>query len=208
MKAQNLSVVPNVMPRASLLLLCGFFLASVIGCASGPPVSVDYDASEDLTNYETRPISLTDLNARGYGSGGTRLQMRALAVCHGQECAPEEVTIVFQVSGTSDLRTENRSLQLTVEGETYKSTDGQENTARSLQEVEHLSGNIASLNLTFEEFRKLAEAKEVTGEFSSADFQVSHDRRHPLRALIQRVQGGSSKSSVQESISQKDGPSL
>lgn len=159
------------------------------GCASGPSVSTNYDASEDATTYRTRSVSLSGLNiGSGYGTGA-HVQVRALASCSGQECVPKDVVFVFQVSGSSDLRMENRAVELTADGKRFRSERQEPDIDRTLEDIDHASGNLASLQLSFDEFRRIAEAEEVSGSLGSSSFSLSYERRSTFRTLVQEVQG-------------------
>lgn len=159
------------------------------GCASGPSVSTNYDASEGVTTYRTRSVALSGLNiGSGYGTGA-QVQVRALASCTGQDCAPKDVVFLFQVSGSSDLRMENRNVELIADGKRFRSERQDSEINRTLEDIDHASGNLATLQLSFDEFRRVAEAEEVSGSLGSSRFSLSYESRSTFRSLVQEVQG-------------------
>lgn len=164
-------------------------LAFLVGCAPSRPVDVDYDPSEDVTTYKTS-VPLAELRAGGsYGSEAS-FRLQVLSGCSGEECVPEEVMLVFQASGARNLRMEDRTVVLNVDGAQFRTRAGQEEIATTIYEVDQVSGRVASLRLTFEDFQRLAEAKKVTGKLGSSGFRLSYARRSPFRALVQQVQEG------------------
>lgn len=165
-----------------------FIIGGVIsGCASGPPVATNHDASEGITTYKTRAITLSGLTiGSGYGTGA-QVQQRALASCPGEECKPDEVILVFQVTSSSELRMEDRTVELTADGNTYRSERKASETNETFNDIDRAFGNLASIQLTFDEFQSVATAKEVSGSLGSASFMINYDSRSPYRALVKKV---------------------
>lgn len=168
-----------------------FLVVGVLyGCASGPPMTTNHDASEGITTYKTRAITLSGINiGSGYGSGA-QVQVRALASCSGEECKPGEVVLVFQVSGSSELRMENRSVELTADGDTYRSKRQRREINQYLSDIDRATGNVATIELSFDAFRRIAIAEEFSGSLGSSRFTLSYESRSPFRALVKKVPEG------------------
>lgn len=168
-----------------------FLVGGIIsGCASGPPVTTNHDTSEGITTYKTRATTLSGLTiGSGYGTGA-HVQQRALASCPGEECKPDEVVLAFQVTSSSELRIEDRTVELTADGNTYRSEPNPPEPNETFNDIDRAFGNLASIQLTFDEFRSVATAEEVSGSLGSASFTLSYESRSPFRALVKKVQEG------------------
>lgn len=172
----------------------GIILVSglVAGCASTPPVTADYDTSEDVTVYETKSISASNWSMGSVYGGRSNLRVHALAACNGQECTPDEVTLIFQISGTSDLQMNNRSVELSADGKEFHSESGPRGTPQHFGEIDRTMGYVGSLQLSLDEFETISEAEDLSGRLGASEFTLSYGRRSAFRALIQQAQGGSS----------------
>lgn len=187
----EMSNMTAILRRLGAFLL---ILGLLSGCVSAPPVSTNYDASEGVTTYRTRAVALSGLEI-GSGLGrGARVQMRALASCPGPECTPQNVVFVFKVSGSSDLRMENRTVELIADGKRFRSEREEPDVDQTIEDVDYASGTLTSVQLTFNEFRTVAEAGEVSGSLGSSRFSLGYERRSPFRTLVREVRGESQPS--------------
>jgi len=166
-----------------------FSLGILTGCASSPPATTTYDSSKDVTTYETKPISLPGVQIGGSSfGGGTEASIRALGKCKGANCQLSQVEMVFQVSGSSDLRMENPPVELSAGKLTVKSMTSDQGAKRRAQEIEAVTGEVARLQLSVEEFRHFAKAEEISGSLSSWDFTLSRNDTKPLRLLMRKAE--------------------
>lgn len=162
----------------------------LVGCASRPPATTDYDPSENVTTYESRSISLSGLQIGSSSlSSGTEVSIQALGQCKGADCRPDEVALIFRASGSNDLRIDNPSVELTAGKLTVKSTSPDRDKNLRFREIDKISGEVTRIGLSFEEFRHFAEAEELSGSLADSRFTLSQNRTQPFRTLIRRAGG-------------------
>ena len=173
-------------------------LGLLAGCASISPVQTDYDPDDDITTYESRSTQVPDLRF-GSGSLGSRNQVsvEALGKCDGSGCQPDDVTLVFRSSGSNDLRVANPSVTLTADRLTVRSVSSDRTKKQDAREIDKVTGELARISLSFEEFRRVAEAERVSGSVGSESFTLSHDRRDSFRAFVQQVEGRETKGAAE-----------
>lgn len=167
-----------------VLAVFGFF---VVGCASTGPVETSYNASMNQTEYETDPIAIPGLSLSGGFGTSSSLEVWAKGQCRGQQCKPDRVTLYFQVPASSSMRRENRAVEFIADGERLGSARPEMKDARDTGETAEASGIVATMEMSFDDFRSLAEAEDVTGSFGTSDFSLSQGKRSPFRALVQEV---------------------
>lgn len=178
------------------ILLVGLLVAT--GCSSGGSVRSTYSATEDVTEYRTTRISLPGTEwGGGYGSTHS-LELWAQAQCRGQDCAPDRVTLIFQVSGRGAMRMQNQAVELKTAGATVASTEPHERVVNAVEELPSAMGVVAVLEMPFEKFRTIAEADELSGMVGTSRFQLRHKKRAPFRALVQRVSAPATETSEEE----------
>jgi len=168
-------------------LLVTVFLGLLAGCASGPPVTTDYDASEGVTTYETKSIPVMNLQTGSALGHRVQVSVRALSRCTGTECEPDEVMLVFQASGSNNLRMENPSIELEAGYLDIDARSDDDKLAQRIYDVDQVTGTLASIVLSLEEFRQVAEADEVSGSVGSSQFHLDYDDRRAFRALTERT---------------------
>ena len=61
-------------------------------------------------------------------------------------------------------------------------------TKQDAREIDKVTGEIAQVSLSFEEFRRFAEAEKVSGSIGSESFTLSHDSRNPFRAFVRQAE--------------------
>lgn len=158
------------------------------GCTSTGLVNTNYDAQQNRTAYETDPIGIPGMSwSSGYGSSNS-LEVWAEADCQGQQCRPDRVRLVFQLSGSSSLRMENRNVELVANGQKFGSAR-EMGDVRDTDEEAAAMGVIATMEMPFDDFRTIAEAEEVTGSVGTSGFTLSYSKRGPFQALVRQVTG-------------------
>lgn len=171
-------------------LIVAVVFGSLAGCASTPPAKTKYDSSENVTTYETQSVSISDLQlGQGNFGGGTAVSVRALGKCRGMDCRPNQVTLIFQVSGSSNLRMDKPTIELTAGKLTVTSTSPDRGTRLSIGDIETVTGMVGSVGLSLEEFKYFAEAEEVSGVLASQNFTLSQSETQPFRSLLKKVEG-------------------
>lgn len=175
--------------RILCLLLVGCATAIFVGaCTSTGLVRTSYDAGVNQTEYETDPISIPGMSWGGGYGGSKSLEVRAEADCTGQTCKPDRVRLIFQVSGSGSMRIENRSVQLTANGQTFGSARQRRDVRDATEEASAL-GVIATMEMPFSDFRTIAEAEEVTGSVGTSTFSLQYSKRGPFQALVRQATG-------------------
>ncbi len=169
-----------------------FLLVAVLlaGCGTGTRTLVDteYNDNRNVTTYESRRISI-GLEGGGMGTYGGRksIELRARASCDGQKCRPSEVVVQFYTDGTTPLYISDRSVTFEADSESYEWEKNP--NERRATETGRVVGKIVEVTMTPEQLVQLARAERVSGMLGSIRFNLSFNKRKPLRMLAQRVSG-------------------
>lgn len=171
---------------ATLILMT--LAALVVGGCSGPePLTTSYDANDNRTAYQTKPIPLGRYSAGGL-SGGKSVRLIGQAVCRGNACTPQQAYLIFTVrdvtNAGSDLFMGDRSLSLEINGERFSwANDPLWESANDTS----VDGEVARLPLTVQQLSRIARADDVQGALGSMRFSLPYSQREPLRLLINRL---------------------
>lgn len=159
------------------------------GCAASEPLEVRYDPATGQSSYESKRMIM---GYRDMSAGlvvNQRIMWQALASCSGQDCTPEEVTLVFFNDTSEDLNLDYRRLQLIIDGITYDWQD-----LDLLLEPGYYtrvpSGEFFRVSLEREVFVQLAKAQEVAvlfGETGTTVVQVPYARRAGFRVFVEEL---------------------
>lgn len=178
---------PFASSLVSILVLTASMGVLGTGCTATGLVSTDYASDEDVTEYETKPISIPGMQwGSGYGSS-TSLEVWARGECRGQNCTPDRVTLIFQLSGSGSMRMQNQAVELRAGGQTYGSSGRGGMTGRGIDDLASAVGVIATMQVPFEDFRTIAEADQLSGSVGTSTFRLSQRKRAPFQALVQKV---------------------
>jgi len=166
-----------------------FILAFLIslalyGCAASEPVQVHYDPAIGRSSYASRRIVMGYRDMSAGLASNQRVMWQALASCSGQDCTPDEVTLVFYNDTSRDLNLDYRRLQLKVDGITHDWQDLGRETEPAHYTVP--PGEFLRVSLARAAFVSLARAQQVAvllGESGTSVFNVSFAHRAGFRAF-------------------------
>ncbi len=166
-----------------------FILALLIplalyGCVTSEPVHRHYDPAIGLSSYESRRIVMGYRDMSAGLASNQRVMWQALASCSGQDCTPDEVTLVFYNDTGKDLNLDYRRLQLIVDGITHDWQDHSRETEPAHYAVP--PGEFIRVSLARAAFVRLARAQQVEilfGESGTSVFNVSFAHRAAFRAF-------------------------
>lgn len=165
-------------------LLVGFVLG---GCAaSTEPVRVSHDDASGETSYETKEISLTDVEATAGLSRRVRLYAQVDGNCTGTECTPRAFSLSFLKRGGEPLTLQNRNVVINADADRLEWSDVQHR--RLGETVTVRNGTLADVELSRDQLETLARAENVSGSIGGVDFRITHDSRSPFRLLLNRLQ--------------------
>lgn len=155
-----------------------------LGCRPQPPVTSNYDADDRVTAYKTDRVPLPSIEWGSTLGGGASVSVQAQAWCLGRECTPQQVSLVFHVSGGTETFMNDRSVEIVADGRTLYSGDGGQREELKDQKIPSV-GVIAVADLRYQRFRTLATAEEVRGAIGTSEFTISYSDRAPLRAFLE-----------------------
>lgn len=158
------------------------------GCTSTGLVKTNYDAQQNRTEYESDAIAIPGMSwGSGYASSKS-LEVWAEGDCQGQQCQPNRIRLIFQISGSGTLRMENRNVELTANGQTFGSAR-ELGDVRDTDEEAAALGVVATMEMPFSDFKTIAEAEEVRGSIGTSSFTLRRSKRGPFQALVRQVTG-------------------
>lgn len=173
-------------PLVSILVVASLTGLLGAGCSVGSLATVDYEAADNVTEYETNPISIPGTQwGGGYGSSKS-LEVWARAECRGQDCTPDRVTLIFQLSGSGSVKMQNQAVELRADGQTFGAS-GRGGIGPDIDKLASAVGVVATMQMSFDDFRTIAEANRLSGSIGTSTFRLSQRKRAPFQALVESV---------------------
>lgn len=170
-----------------IVLIVGIALA---GCGSGTRALVEseYNDNRNVTTYEAKRITI-GFDGGGMGTYGGRqnIELRVSASCEGQQCRPSAVKVLFYTNSSTPLYISDRSVVFEADSETYEWEKNP--NERRATETGRVVGKIVEVTMTPEQLVQFARAERVNGQLGSIRFNLSFNKRKPLRMLAQRIAG-------------------
>ena len=188
------------MRRLPVFALIVFF---VVGCGTSEPVKRSYSSLSDETKYTTQRMRLSDMNLQSGLSSPARFYLQVQGHCEGKGCTPSQYALRFIKEGQTEVRLTSRQVELTVGDKTMTWEERHNMTeltsGSTLQDpVRIRSGTVVTVYVSGGQLSTLGSVSSVRGKLGNASFDLSHDARAPIRALVGELEktatssGGSS----------------
>lgn len=160
-----------------------FFLLLCIGCGGGTQVAT-FNAAEGRMEYETDEITvIRQVYSKGLGSGSS-ITLQGRARCQGRNCTPDVATLMFSVSGNADVSFQDRTVQITADGERYEWKDHMKLRQEEALEQSVVAGRIAGVRVRLSQLEQIVNASSVTGSIGNRSFELDEDDRAELRTFL------------------------
>lgn len=189
--------------RGLSALVIGALIVSLAGCATtSEPVSVIYKPSSDRTTYRTERVRLDAEDVTSGLQQDVQFFVQVVGTCRGNECAPRTYSLKFIKGGTQPIRLGGREIRLEVGTETITWDDPQTRDAGNMSEIR--GGTFVTVEVSTKQLATIGSVSEVSGSMGSTSFDLSYDRRAPIRTLISKIEGQLDSSSDDEGVSSPD----
>lgn len=169
-------------------LLCVLLIGLILsGCAgSTEPVRVSHDDASGQTSYETKEISLSDVDAPSGLSKRMRLYAQVKGSCSGAECTPRSYSVRFLKRGGEPLTLQNRNVVLNANTERLTWDDVQNRHLGGTVTVRN--GTLAEVEVSRDQLATIGRAERVSGSVGGIDFRLPNERRSPIRHLLSQIE--------------------
>ncbi len=172
----------------SRILLFVFGSVLFYGCASSEPFTASYDAASDQSRFSSSRSVMGFRSMSGGLSANQRIMWQAQAVCTGESCTPDEVSLVFYNDTSKELNLDYRGLRIIIDGEEHSWQDSDRPVEQGFYRVPR--GEFTRVSLLPSVFAELAAAQEVEvlfGQTSTSVFNSIHSGRAEFRALVEAL---------------------
>lgn len=151
---------------------------------------MSYDSSSNRTLYQTGTVRVAQA-ATGSFASQSSIVMRAVARCGGMECTPNQVSLIFSLEGSSNVRLSDPTLTVNF-GETQWTwkDDGMGYTSGEIARTE---GRLLKVTMPVSKLKELSNATSVTGTLGDKSLNMS-GAQSELRDLVAAFQGKEGKS--------------
>lgn len=147
-------------------------------------VTVKYDRFNDYTKVSMEGVELSMKWPVPQAGLGTRVELSAFFLCLGnQVCEPEDVMLRFV--STSKYSWHFSTHYLVILADATRIDFGDLDYSGSLSALEMLE--IMTVDIPFETLRLMVNAKQLEGKLGMAEFELTHDQRAGLRALLDKT---------------------
>jgi len=157
----------------------------LVGCAGGTSIA-SYDSSNDQTLYQTGTIRVAQAATESFASQ-TSIVMQAVAGCGGKECSPEEVSLIFSLEGTSNLRLSAPTLTVNTEENQWTWRD--EKAEYSGGKIGRTEGRLLKVTIPMSDLAELAHASSLTGALGEKSLNLK-GAQSELQEFVAAAQGG------------------
>lgn len=172
------------MRQLLILSIVGLIFGSCAGTTE--PLRVSHNDASGQTLYETKQISLSDVEATTGLSKRVRLYAQVKGACVGADCAPSSYSLQFVKRGGEPLTLQNRNVVLNANAEKLTWADAQNRHVGETVTVGN--GTLAEVEVSHDQLATIGRAQNVTGTIGGIDFRLTNERLSPVRLLLSRVE--------------------